>query len=577
MNSAANKQTGYPSIDKPWLKYYSEEAINAPVPEMSICEWIKEQNNGKENDIAFRYLNYSLSFKNLFRQIDIASCAFAGIGVKKGDIVTVALPNIPENVITIYALNRIGAIANLIDLRCQGDDLVRHYNEVNSTVAVVCDMFLKNTLSIKSRVNLEHIIVASPYDHLPLLFSFFLKRKYNILSKETSDIEKWKTFITNTVKNKVPAVKMNANDTACILHTSGTTGESKGVMLSNHCFNAMSIQYKYGYGYFQPGDSFLNQVPPFLAYSAILAIHIPLSLHLKMIMLPEYRPDKFAENMIKYKANHVAAGPADWANFLNNNSVKKHDLSFIYTLGSGGDAMRIDAKRAVNELIAEHGCKSRIMEGYGTTEVGSAACTNLRQCDVEGSVGIPLPKMTFCIWDVNRQCELPYREKGEICISGPTVMNGYYNKKEETNAVLRDHGNGIFWLHTGDMGYIDENGCVFLDGRMKRIIIQFNGMKINPYEIEKVLLKEEMVKECCVVGANDTKHGTGAVPIAFIVADPSNELKPKELEKRITELCQKELVERYRPAEFRFIDQLPLTPNGKIDYRTLEKTANEPS
>ena len=569
------KLTGYPSIDKPWLKYYSEEALDAPIPEMSIYEWIKTHNSDNLQSIAIRYFGYEMTYGTLFQQIEEAAAAFTALGVKANDIVTLALPNIPENVVCIYALNRIGAIANLVDLRCQGEDLIRYYNEVNTAYAVVSDMFLSNTLAVAERTTLKKLIVASPFDHLPFPVRAFMKHKYRVRGEAGISMLSWGDFITSGAGQPVPEAAVKAGDTACIMHTSGTTGESKGVMLSNHCFNAMTVEFKYGYGFYEPGDVFMNQVPPFLAYSAIIAIHIPLSLQLCMRMLPDYRPDQFARNMVKHRANHVAAGPADWGNFLSDSkAVRNKDLSFMKTLGSGSDTMRIEDKRAVNKLFEEHGCRSRITEGYGMTEVGSAACMNLPHCDVEGSVGVPLPKMSFCVWDNEADTEAPYNTKGEICMSGPTLMNGYYHRPEETAAVLRRHEDGNLWMHSGDLGYIDENGCIFLDGRLKRIIIQFNGMKVNPFEIEKTLLTDEGVAECCVVGTPDLQHSSGSLPVAFVV--PAGESESHEaLEARLRALCDAELLERYRPVRYCFTGSLPLTPNGKVDYRALEESAKE--
>ncbi len=565
--------TGYPSIDKPWLKYYSEKAINAPIPEMSIFEWIKHRNTDNYNNIAVNYLGYKITYGELFSQIEKAAAGFISLGVKPHDIVTLALPNTPEYLISIYALNLIGAITNLIDLRCQGDDLIGYYNEVDSAYAVVCDLFLANTLAVANRTNLKAIIVTSPYDHLFLPLRTFLKSKHRIPKRNDIHLFSWREFIKNGHNCSLPTVYAKAEDTACIVHTSGTTGASKGVMLSNKCFNAVIVQVD-GYLKYARGDRFFNHIPTFLAYNAVFATHLPLSLRMEMIMMPDYKPDHFVKNVLKYKVNFAVVGPADMYNFLDEKAIKKNtDFSFVKTLASGSDSLRPDKKNSINRILELHGCTNHIMEGYGMTEVGSAAATCLPSCDVSGSVGIPYPLDNFCVWDNDNNTELPINTKGEICISGPTLMNGYYKRPEETEAVLRIHDDGILWMHSGDLGYIDENGCIFLDGRLKRVIVQYNGMKINPFEVEKTLLKDEGVRECCVVGAPDKEHKIGSLPVAFIVS--STESSNEELEKRLQALCDANLLERYRPVYYSFIDALPLTPTGKVDYRALETLAEE--
>ncbi|WP_026525420.1 class I adenylate-forming enzyme family protein [Butyrivibrio sp. MB2005] len=562
-----DRQTGYPSVDKPWMKYYNQKALSDENPAISIYEWIYTRNRKYEDYVAISYFGNQIRYKELFDEVERAASSFEALGVKKGDIVTLALPNIPENVICIYALNRIGAIANIIDLRCQGNDLIRYYNEVNSLVAVISDIFLDNTLQVLDKTRLSKIVIASPYDRLSTPLKAIMRRKINKAELDSLHALTWKSFISKG-SGEVKGIPGKTEETACILHTSGTTGEAKGVMLSNRCFNAMAFQCERdGYTYY-PGDKCLNWVPPFLAYNALMAMHLPLSLHMQIEMIPEYKPEKSAKNIMKYKPNHVMAGPADWVSFTNTKGIK--DLSYLRSLSSGGDSLRAEEKHKINEILKEHGCMGKILQGYGMTEVGSAASSNLPQVDVDGSVGIPLPLMTFCIWDNEANREMKYDEEGEICIAGPTLMNGYYNKEDESKAVMRIHSDGRVWMHTGDLGRIDTNGCIYLEGRLKRIIIQYNGMKINPYEIEATLLEDTSIENCCVVGVPDIDHGTGAVPKAYVVLKPGLQELADQIEKQLREKCEKNLVERYRPKQIQFIEALPLTANGKVDYRSLE-------
>ncbi|MCM1307368.1 MAG: acyl--CoA ligase [Butyrivibrio sp.] len=561
--------TGYPSIDKPWLKYYSEEAINAPLPEESAYQYILEKNKNIEDDTALVYFKRKISYKKMFKYIDDAATAFLSVGVKKGDIVILALPNIPENIYCIYALNKIGAVADLIDLRSKGDTLLHYFEESEATIAVVCSLFAKNTFEILKQTNIDKLIIVSPFDSLFTPLRFLWKFKEQKLRMPECAMN-WKKFMS--LADGKSSYLEKSNDVACIFHTSGTTGLPKGVMLTNQAFNAMDLNMK-GSGLRSiAGEVMMNQIPPFLAYNTLCATHISLAEHFKMILLPDYQPDKFASNIIKLKPNYIFAGPADWSNFLVEPLLKNKqiDLSFLLNLISGSDSMPQKIKDGVNKLIRSNGCTVKIQEGYGMTEIGAAACANVPQHNVDGSVGIPLPCNNFCIYDNDAEKELTYNEIGEICMSGPTLMKGYYKMPEETAKVLRLHKDGNIWLHSGDLGYISETGNIYLEGRLKRIIVRHDGIKVSPFNLEKIIMKHSNIVSCCVVGGFDQIHQMGQVPIAYLVLKNNDNSTIAEVGK----LCEQELSETYLPHDFRIIESLPLTPNGKIDYRSLEEMAN---
>lgn len=562
MNNTEHSVTGYPSKDKPWLKYYTTEAINDVIPTGCIYDQLR-LNSQKNMDLkAITYFSKKITYKKLLKNIDEVACSFAGLGVKKGDIVNVALPNIPENVYILYGLNKIGAIANFIDLRSKGDSLLHYFTETTAEVAVVCDIFADNVSEILDKTSIKSVVLVSPYDSLPIPARVMLKRKK--IYKDNNKYITWKCFLKN---KSMDCVSVGASeDIAVILHTSGTTGTPKGVMLTNHVFNAMANQVKDCGMVYKRGERFLNQVPPFLAYNVISALNDPLSLGLQVVLLPQYQPEKFSDNIYKYRINHAIAGPADWKSFLNNKKVLKRKYLFLKTLISGSDKIGED-KEKINELLNKCGCKEKILEGYGMTEVGAGAVMNLPHINMSESVGIPLKNEVVSIFDSETGQELKYNETGEICISGDTLMRGYYNNPIETSNAMRKHDDGTVWLHTGDLGYMDDDGCLYLVGRMKRIIVRYDGIKVSPYSLEKVILESGMVKECCVVGVPDIERGYGQVPIAYVV------LKNKSTDTigKIREICEVQLSEKYRPKEYREISSLPLTGNGKVDYMKLSR------
>ena len=567
------KPTGYPSIDKPWLKYYTEEATKAIPPEGTIYEYIWEKNQDHLDDTALVYFGRKISYGKLFNNIDKVASAFSALGVRKGDIVAIALPNIPESIYCVYALNKIGAIADMVDLRSKGDILLHYLTETKATVAVICDLFAQNTFDIIAGTNIQKLVVASPFDSLYAPIRFAMKCKSKKLRLPLCAMH-WKHFLDCKKQEQIHSVG-GSDDVAAIFHTSGTTGLPKGVMLTNKNFNAMAVHAKLSGLKFNYGQSMMNQVPPFLAYNALCATHMPLALHMQIIMLPEYRPDKFAENIMKLKPNCAIAGPADWNNFLENETLKrkKVNLSYLVSLISGSDAMSQKSKDAVNALVQKNGCQERVLEGYGMTEIGSAACVNVPQHNEDRSVGIPMPFNNFCIYDNDAEKELPYNERGEICMHGPTVMKGYYNNPAETANVLKVHPDGTVWLHSGDLGYITEDGCVYLDGRLKRIIIRHDGIKVSPFAVEETVMKHKDVTACCAVGVFDQEHQMGQVPVVFFTV--SEDVEWDNILNGVKALCDAELAENYRPHNYRIVADLPLTPNGKVDYRTLEKEAEK--
>lgn len=565
--------TGYPSIDKPWMKWYGvSETTLGICDNTNVYSKLKQLSSTRGNKTAINYFGRKYSYRELLRKIDETAKAFLLMGVTEKDIVTLSLPNIPENVFCFYALNKIGAVANFIDLRLKGDKLVEAINSTGSEVIVATDLFADELDTIVKRTKLKNVVIASPADSLPLMLKHIYRLKNRKFFMKNIKAICWKNFEKSAKKFDGSFIYHESEEaSACILHTSGTTGKPKRVVLTNKVFLEMYIQIANAGLKIYEGDRFLSQVPPFLAYNIVMATNTPLFMGLQILMLPDYQPDKFADNIYKYKPNHVIAGPADWLNFTTNSKMKWRDYSFLVSMISGSDKIESEQKRKVNAVLAECGCKEEILEGYGMTEIAAAAVMNVPAHNVDESVGIPLPKVNVCIYDNEAECELKYEEVGEICMSGPTVMSGYYGDLEETQKVLRKHADGILWLHSGDLGYINQEGNLFSKGRLKRIIIRHDGLKISPYDIEKVLSTHKCVSNCCVVGKSDVVNGNGAVAVAFVTIQEDVHVDNSEIEKELMEICKANLQERYQPKEIHVIGEIPLTSNGKVNYRKLEE------
>lgn len=358
------------------------------------------------------------------------------------------------------------------------------------------------------------------------------------------------------------------------MHTGGTTGVPKGVMLSDDNLNKSAFQaIKSGFD-FQREHTWLNIMPPFIAYGVGNGLHLPLIVGMEVILIPSFNPDEFADLLNKYHPNHMVGVPSHYGNIICNKKMQNQDLSYIIAPTVGGDAMDISLEKETNEFLAKHNCSYPACKGYGMSEVaaGVSICSS-HDVNKIGSVGIPLTHTTMAIFDTTTGKELPYNEEGEICMTGPNTMVGYYNNETETNNIVKRHDDGLMWVHSGDIGYIDEDGFVFIKDRIKRVIIRHDGFKVFPSLIEKTVDRNKNVISNCAVGIADTSHSQGKLPIVFaVLKDGCN---ADVVKKELFELCQKELPEYVQPVDFVFIDKMPLTPIGKVDYRALEKEAEK--
>ena len=563
--------TGYPSIDKPWLKYYSEEAINAPLPDCTIYEYLVEKNKDYPSDIAINYLGRKITYKELLENIDKAAAAFLRAGVKEKEIVTVALPSIPEALYCVYALNKIGAVANMIHPLAGTEETLNYINEVQSRIVVIFDGAYKAIADVIGKTSAEKVVVASPADSLPLA----LKIAYNLKSqKHKYDgrvFQEWKSFIRDGEGIVVKAAKKDCHEMAIISHTGGTTGAPKGVMGSDLNINALIWQIGCNLPHVRQ-EKYLVVLPPFINYSLINAMLEPLAFGFQVILLPKYEPGKFAEYVKKYSPNHISSIPAYWEALLQIPKIKSSDLSCLNHIYYGGEAMNIETENAVNELITSRGARNRLCKGLGSTEMMSAATVTYEENNVPGSVGIPLVKTNCKTINTGTGEELHYYEEGEICFSGPTLMMGYFKKDEETDAIVKIHSDGGRWLHTGDLGYLDENGVLFVTGRIKRIFMTKGKdgsiTKVFPDRIEKAIYTEESVELCCAVGVSDETRIN--YPKAIIVLKKDFE-KSEETKQRIFDICKDSLPDYMVPDEIEFRDELPRTARGKVDFRVLEQ------
>lgn len=559
-----------PSELKPWLKYLPKESLNATVPECTLYSLLKETCKPYINKTALHYYGTNISFKKLLEKIEETAAAFVALGVKKGDIVSLCTVCFPETVYAFYALNKIGAISDFIDPRTNADGIEQMIREAESKILVVVNLAWPKVEYFRSRLNLDKIIIQSATTALPPIAKA-VKTIQGGTPKIPYDenVLSWQSFTKLGKGIKTKEVPFEKDSVATIVHTGGTTGFPKGVLLTNTGLNAVSTNFGKSGVNITLDQKFLNIMPPFSSYGISCGVHTPLTQGLEVTLIPKFEPDKIGYLIKKYKPAHMMGVPAFYEKLINSKEMKGFDLSFFESSGSGGDTMNYALETKLNNFLKEHGGKYPLSQGYGMSEVSAAASCCYNSVAKSMSVGIPMLTTTIGVFRPETTEELGFNEEGEICITGPTMMKGYFKRDDETSKVMIKHPDGKVWIHSGDMGYMDEDGFVYIKGRIKRMIVRFDGHKVFPSHIESALSKHNSVFSCAVVDTEDTEHGQGMYPVAIIELKESHRGNEEQIKKDLIELSNQTLEERGRPYDIVFIEKMPRTSVGKVDYRTL--------
>ena len=570
---------GHASIDKPWLKYYTTEQIKTNIPRMSAYSYLYQQNNKYLGRTALSYYGRKITFEELFAKIEETAKALKSMGVKENDIVTISMPNTPEAVYLFYAMSKIGAIANMVDPRTSAEGIHKYIEEAKSDKVIIVDSYYNKVKPLSENGAVKQIVAVSPSESLPLGLNLGYKAKEfidglkdssnkNIFNEKTIN---WKKFIASgeTCLEKTEA-EFIPNRPLVIEHTGGTTGNPKGVLLSNENINSVALQSVLTGIDMQREHNWLDIMPTFIAYGVGMGLHLPLTIGMETILIPQFDPKKFDELLIKHKPIHMVGVPSYWGTIIKSKKLAKKDLSYIIAPTVGGDAMDTTLEQQANEFLKEHNCSSKVVKGYGMTEVTGGVSGTVDENNEIGSVGIPFVKTTISVFEPDSENELGYNEDGEICITGPNTMLGYFENQEATNAILKRHSDGKMWIHTGDIGHITENGSLFIVDRIKRMMIRYDGFKVFPPVIEKVINSHNAVEACKVVSIVDSEHSQGKLPKAHIVLKEDFKPYQEQIMMEIKQLCEQELPEYALPVDYKFRDELPLTPIGKVDYLALE-------
>ncbi len=547
-----------------------------PYPETTMFGAVEQAKNTYPKAIAYDFQGKLTNYTEFVKLIENAARGFLKHGVKKGDKVTICMPNTPQGVICLYALNRIGAVANMVHPLSAQKNITFYLDFSQSKMILTMDMFYEKVKAAVDESNTNaRIIVARIQDELPLPLGViyrFAKNGKNMKFPDRKGDILWTDLVKSGRDEKLPAIEYNENQTAVILYSGGTSGKQKGICLSDKNFNALGMQISEICGVnLNDKCKFLSVMPIFHGFGLGIGIHTILINGARCILVPQFTTDTYAKTVIKKRPNFIAGVPTLYQALFETDRFRGQDLSFLVGVFSGGDALSPELKKRADKFLRDHNADIQIREGYGLTECVTASCVTPVDRAKVGSIGLPLRDTEYKIVEPGTFEEKKLGEHGEIILTGPTLMLGYLNNEEETAQALRTDENGVKWLFTGDMGYMDEDGFVYFKQRIKRMIVT-SGYNVYPSRIEEVIDKCPDVNYCCVIGVKD--HYKMQKIRAYIVLNEGVPETAGEKEK-IKEFC-KPYLDRYEwPKEIEFRDALPKTLVGKVAYHTLEEEAEK--
>lgn len=551
--------------EKPWIKYYTRTPESLNYYQGSMYDYVKESAIKNEKRTAYTYYGLGVSYRGFLRRVDRIAAALTQFNIVENECVTICMPNTPESIALIYAINKIGAIANIIHPLSSTKDIKRALDETNSGVLFCSDSSMQNARDIK----VKHFILVPNSTSLIK----FKKMIYNI--KESGNLKlgknmiSWSDFISYKTLDD-PYKKRKANDPAAIIYSGGTTGKPKGIILSNLNFNAMALQTMNVCDGLNPGSSVLAALPIFHVFGLALCIHTTLVCGMTAILVPKINTKKINSELKKYKPNIFPAVPSLLTMSLKGADPGSSGLKDIKTVVVGGDYLSPQTKAEFEKFLKDHGSNGVVKVGYGLSEASGFCCSTapIEEKYVQnGTLGVPNPDILVKAFEPNSDIEKSNNDVGEICVTGPTIFMGYINEDKETKNTLVKHTDGKIWLHTGDLGYIDKNGFVYYTSRLKRMIIS-NGYNIYPIELEEIIKKCKYVEDCTVVAVPHKIKSQTPKAVIVLKKDVEDTLA---IRSEIRKYCMDNIARYAVPTEFEYRKDIPKTAIGKVAYRDLQK------
>ena len=527
---------------------------------MNLYDIINQRTIEQPEATALVYYGITISYGRLRAIIDQVSIGLHNLGIKPGDIVSVSLPTTPESVALLYALNKIGAVACTIDVRFTAEQVAAIVNSTHSKMLFIMNFNLKAIAKVSSRICPNQIVVMRGCEMFPKHISYWYAfgEWFNGRKKAFRSDKRfmyWNDIISTNDSNSVPVHDWQKDEAQLVFQTSGTTGVSKSVLLTAENVEQSRLAT---FGYLNNVTSYdttLCLLPIFAFYGFLTSVHLPLSLGERIIIVPVWRARDFIKQINRHKPQHFFTAPSIW-DVIYEPLKQSIDLSSIKTAVVAGDVMSPSFERDINSFLKANGCSYKLTRVYGMTETAGGVAVTPQYSINKYETGFSGRIMGGYRVEIVQD---------EVCVCSSTKILGYYKDQIATENLIRKHEDGLLWIHTGDIGYFDDNGDLFVIGRKKRMIVRYDGTKVFPLEIEKALLECPEVRSCAVVGTTDSVHKNSSVPIAFVVMN-------KDISSRkntVRNYCKQHLPTYLQPEKIIFVKELPTTNQGKMDYIKL--------
>ncbi len=573
------KLTGYPSQDRPWLKYFKEEHLQDTIAECTIYHSIYDNNKAFPKNIALNYFGNKISFGKLFKSVDKCTRALRQIGINRGDCVTLCTAGVPEAVYIVLACSRIGAIANFINPLFSKEQIKDRVNETNADWIFVLDEMYQYIEDALPETCVSNVVIIPVTNSVPSFASKLLYRKSKakrILNAthekqfiSYNDFEKMGTEFTgeldSTYEKDTPVV---------MVYSSGSTGASKGILLTNDGINAVILNHKRDVFYGSRNYTFLSMIPVWFSTGIVLSMIMPLAHGVCVIPEPQFNKETFAKDLKKYKPSSSLTATSLWIYVATSEETKDIDLSNMIYPSTGGEKISKKDEAMLNNFLKDHGCKVDLIKGYGMCELGSEVTGSIAAEGYKtkpGSAGYPILHSVISAFNIDTNEELKYGEHGEIRVCSPSHMKGYYKNPIATKNYFWTDDKGITWGCTGDIGYVDEDGEVFVLGRATDSFQRENGETVYLFDIEDVIIEEETINQCKVV--NITDDGKTKL-VAHLVFKEGTDDKDSVIHK-VHDTLKNTLPEYMVPDYYKIRESMPVHPNGKRDAETLKNDRDE--
>ena len=555
----------------PWKDHLGDIPFTLEYFQGAMWEGVEIQAKERPNAVAMDFMGKAITYRELQKNIEACARSLRTIGIRPGDSVTIAMPNCPQGIYMFYAVNMVGGIASMVHPLSSEKELEFYINETDSVLVVTLDQFYHKIEAIRQNTGLINVVIARIKDELsqPIKAGYMLTEGRKIAKiPDDAPIIPWDDFMKiGRACSYNYKQHRTFDDPAVVLFSGGTTGVSKGIVLTNGNFNALGAQIVATNPMFRKGDKMLAAMPIFHGFGLGVCIHSMLFGGGRCILVPRFTPKSYAKLMVKKRCNFVAGVPTLYGALLRLPKMEKADLSCLKGVFSGGDSLSIELKKKLDKWLYDHNSTIQVREGYGTTETVTACCLTPPHMHKEGSIGLPFPDTYIKIVKPGTDEELPYGEEGEILLSGPTVMKEYLKHPEETAQTLRTHADGLTWVYTGDLGTMDNEGFTYFRGRSKRMIVT-SGYNVYPAQLENIFDSCDLVSMSCVIGVPDP-YKMQKVKV-FVV--PASGVEPSDATKEeILKYASKRIAKYAMPKDLEFRAELPKTLVGKVAYRKLEE------